>query len=405
MRASRRSLSASRTAFGLRKMLVVSQLALSVVLLVGALLFAGTLRNLLAVETGFDAEGVEILRVDLTALDAPPEDRPEVKRQILDRIRSAPGVTAAAEVRHVPLGGTGSSLEVWRDLADEHARDLVRLNAMTPGYLEAMGIPLAAGRDFTQTDTAGAAAVAIVNPAFLRRLGLSGSPIGQTFYGRLSTSEPPIRLEIAGLVPDTKHFSLREDPLPLVFVPLALLHDTRPIGDFVVRARPSLASPDSPVRYAVSGVNRQIGMEARAFDDAISNTLQRERLMAVLASVLAVLAAVIASVGLYGLVALFIAKRTNEIGIRMALGARRAEIVAMVFRQAGSLVMLGLAVGAGLAAAASGLVRSVVFGVQPGDAGVLVLACGVLAAVALGASYLPARRAARLEPLAALREE
>ncbi len=405
MRASRRSLSASRTAFGLRKMLVVSQLALSVVLLVGALLFAGTLRNLLAVETGFDAEGVEILRVDLTALDAPPEDRPEVKRQILDRIRSAPGVTAAAEVRHVPLGGTGSSLEVWRDLADEHARDLVRLNAMTPGYLEAMGIPLTAGRDFTQTDTAGAAAVAIVNPAFLRRLGLSGSPIGQTFYGRLSTSEPPIRLEIAGLVPDTKHFSLREDPLPLVFVPLALLHDTRPIGDFVVRARPSLASPDSPVRYAVSGVNRQIGMEARAFDDAISNTLQRERLMAVLASVLAVLAAVIASVGLYGLVALFIAKRTNEIGIRMALGARRAEIVAMVFRQAGSLVMLGLAVGAGLAAAASGLVRSVVFGVQPGDAGVLVLACGVLAAVALGASYLPARRAARLEPLAALREE
>lgn len=405
MRASGRSLSASRKAFGLRRMLVVSQLALSVVLLVGALLFAGTLRNLLAVDTGFDAEGVEILRVDVTALEAPPEDRPELKRQILDRVRSAPGVTAAAEVRHVPLGGTGSSLEVWRDLADENARDVVRLNAVTPGYLETMGIPVTAGRDFTQADTAGAAPVAIVNPTFLRRLGLSGNPIGQTFYGRLSTSGPPIRFEIAGLVPDTKHFSLREDPVPLVFVPLALLDDTRPIGDFVVRANPSLASPDSPVRFAVAGVNRQIGMEARRFDDAVSNTLQRERLMAVLAGVLAVLAVVIASVGLYGLVALFIARRTNEIGIRMALGARRAEILAMVFRQAGSLVILGLVAGAGLAAAASGLVRSVVFGVQASDAGVVALACAVLAAVALAASYPPARRAARMEPFAALREE
>lgn len=146
-------------------------------------------------------------------------------------------------------------------------------------------------------------------------------------------------------------------------------------------------------------------MEARPFDQAISNTLQRERLLAVLASTLGVLATTIASVGLYGLVTLLVARRTNEIGIRMALGARRVQIFAMVFRQAGTLLILGLGVGAGLAMAASGLVRSVVFGIRPDAAGALALACAVLAGMALAASYLPARRAARMEPLAALREE
>jgi putative ABC transport system permease protein len=405
MRASGRSLSASRRAFGLRQTLVVSQLALSVVLLVGALLFAGTLRNLLAVDTGFQAQGVEIVGIDLSRLETPPENRPAVKRQILDRIRSAPGVTAVAEVRHLPLGGTGSSIEVWRDGGEANARDLVRLNAVSPGYLETMGIPLTAGRDFTEMDSNTSPALAIVNPAFVRRLGLVGNPIGQAFYGRGSTSAPATRFEIAGLVPDTKYFTLREDFLPIAFVPIASIDDQRAIGDFVVRATSPVAVPSSPVRRAVSDVNPRIGIDVRAFDQTLSNGLQRERLMAALASSLGVLATTIASIGLYGLVTLLVARRTKEICIRIALGASRIEILVMVFRQAGKLLVLGLGVGSGLALAASGLIRSVVFGVQPYDAGPVALACAVLAGVALAAAYLPARRAARLEPVMALRDE
>lgn len=194
--------------FGLRQALVVSQLALSVVLLFGALLFVGTLGNLLAVDTGFRVEGIAILRVDLSHLETPPGNRAALKRALLDRIRRAPGVTAVAEMRHVPMGGTGSSIDVRRDGADGNARAAVRLNAMSPGYLETMGIPLTAGRDFTTLDSTSSPPVAIVNASFVRRLGLVGNPIGQTFYGKSSPSGPEAAFEVVGVVPDTKYFAL-----------------------------------------------------------------------------------------------------------------------------------------------------------------------------------------------------
>ncbi len=404
VRAGGRSLSASPRTVGLRQVLVMAQVSLSLVLLVGALLFAATLRNLLAVDTGFDADNVQVARLDLSRTETTPEGRRAFTRELLDRVRSSAGIESAAEVRHVPLGGTGSSLTVWRDGADGAAGTVVRLNAMSDGYLRTMGIGLIAGRDFDVRDSETSPRVAIVNRSFARRLGLDRHPVGERVRADLSF-EPAAVFEIVGLVPDTKYFSLREDPLPIAFVPMAQIDDPRSFTDFVVRSTLPAAGAAAAVREAVAEEASLVDVDVRPFDSTIRDQLQRERLLATLSGFFGLLGALIAAIGLYGVMSYVVVRRTGEIGVRLALGATRRDILAMVLRQAATLVGLGLAAGSLLALAAGRSVRSLVFGLQPQDVKTLGLACAALGAVALAASLLPARRAARLDPLAALREE
>jgi hypothetical protein len=273
---------------------------------------------------------------------------------------------------------------------------------MSPDYLRTMGVGLLAGRDFDRRDAGPSSPrVAIVNPTFARQLGLSENPVGQTFR-RPATSEV---YEVIGLVPDSKYLTLREDPLPIMFVPIAQITDPRPFTDFVVRS--SLPTPElsSLLTRAAAAASPRIDMDVRRLEAAIREDLVRERLMALVSGAFGLLAALIAAVGLYGVMSYLVIRRTNEIGVRLALGAQRRDILAMMFSEAGVLLAIGLAMGSLAAFAAAGAARSLVFGMQPHDVRTIGMACLLLAATAMAASALPARRAALLPPVVALREE
>ncbi|MGE0040850.1 MAG: ADOP family duplicated permease [Vicinamibacterales bacterium] len=389
----------------LRQVLVVAQVALSFVLLFGALLFTRTLRNLEAVDAGFEAPGVVAMRLDVPRQVGPDGGRAAFTRAGLEALRAIPGIAAAAEVRHVPLGGTGSSLEVWPDGGGPAAHTVVRMNATSEGFLDAMRIPLLAGRDFTPRDSAGAPLVAIVNETLVARLGLPANPVGTTFRAVGPPSRPEVVFEVVGLVPDTKFFSLREDALPIVFASLAQIGDPRAYTDYVVRPDGSASGAVDAVRRAIARDARLAGATLTGLDQTVRDGLVRERLMAALSAGLGGLAIVIAAVGLYGVLSYLVARRTNEIGIRMALGAGRPAILSIVLGRAAALLAVGLSVGAPLALGLAGFAESLVFGLRPWDPGLVAGAGGLLAAVALLAGYLPARRAAMLDPLAALRVE
>jgi predicted permease len=403
MKASARSVTGSREGVGLRRALVISQVALSLVLLFGALLFAGTLRNLLAVDAGFEPDAVTMARVDFSRVQLPQEAREPLKRDLLERIRRVPGVSVAAEVRHVPLGGTGSSLTVWREGSDQ-ARKTVRLNAISDGYLNTMGIGLISGRDFSARDSGAAPPVAIVNETFARRLGFSRNPVGERFRREGPTPQSSVAIEIIGLVPDTKYFTLREEFLPIAFVPIQQIADPRQFTDFMIRSMVPPGNVLPAVRDAIAGMSSLITTEFRTLDSTIRDGLLRERVLAALSGVFGTLAALIAAIGLYGVMSYLVQRRTNEIGVRIALGARHNDILVMVLREAAALLGIGLIVGSAFAFAAAPFAQSLVFGMSPRDIGPIGLACVLLATVATAASYLPARRAARLEPLSAFRE-
>jgi predicted permease len=379
----------------LRKALVVSQVALSLVLLFGAVLFTGTLRNLMAVDRGFAADGILVAFVDYDPLKIEPASRVAFKRNLLDRIASAPGVESAAEVRHVPLGGTGSSISVRLEGADAPLAQPMRLNAMSEEYLDTMSIPLLAGRKFERGDEG--TPVAIVNRAFAARLALE-NPIGRRF----SVEGPDIVFNIIGYVPDTKHFSLREDAVPIAFVPTGLVPDPRPFTDFMIRSSQPVGAVAEAVRRAIRDVSPRIRTVIRPFNETIRRGLLPERLLATLAGFFGILAVLIAAVGLYGVISYLIVRRTTEIGVRMALGATRRDVLTMVLAQAARLVAIGCAAGSVLALVAARWAQSLVFGLEPQSVGTVGLACLLLAFVAAAACSVPALRAARLEPRTAL---
>lgn len=294
---------------------------------------------------------------------------------------------------------------MWQDGAERTAKTTVRLNAMSEGYLRTMGIRLISGRDFNGRDSGASPRVAIVNHSFVRRLGLDGNPVGKRFRAEGASPESEVIFGIIGLVPDTKYFALREEPLPIALVPIAQISDPRPYTDFMIQSSTQLDSVSSAVRGAMANISPVIETDVRAFDSTIHAGLLRERLMATVSAFFGALAAIIAAIGLYGVMSYLVLRRTNEIGVRIALRARRRDILTMVLRQAGTLVAVGLGAGSVLSRAASGYAQSLVYGLQPHDMRSVGLACSLLAAVAMAAGFLPAWRAACLEPVAALRKE
>jgi predicted permease len=402
--ASVRGASASAEGFGFRKALVVSQVAISLVLLFGALLFVGTLRNLLAVDSGFQSDGIAIARIDFSRASVSMSNRGVFKQGLLERIINTPGVTSAAEVRHVPMSGTGSSVTVWLDGADPGGKTTVRLNAISERYLQTMSIKLVSGRDFTPHDSMSSPKVAIVNRSFARRLGIVGNPVGARFRAEGSSPSSSM-VEIVGLVPDTKYFSLREDFLPIVFVPITQITDPRAFADFVIHPGVPIGDAASAVRRHLRETDPFVDVDIRAFDSTMRQGLVRERLLAAISAFFGVLAVLIAAVGLYGVMAELVTRRRGEIGVRMALGARRSDILAMILRQAGNLLLVGVGAGSLLAFLAAGLARPFVFGLEPHDVQLMLLAVASLGAPAMMAILVPACRAAWMEPLAALREE
>jgi putative ABC transport system permease protein len=403
MKTGGHGMTASRGRLGFRGALVVSQVALSLVLLFGALLFTESLRNLLTDNPGFQAKGVLIAGLDFTRLQIPVEKRGVFHRELLDRIRSIPGVDAAAETNIVPLSGDGWGNAVWIDGGTQ--RQDSNFSSVSPQYFQALSIPMLAGRDFKDNETAQSPRAAIVNEAFARRLGLGENPIGMRFRREATPTSPEEVNEIVGLVQDTKYRSIRRPAAAIAFLDIAQDKDAENSTRVLVHSKLPMETVKAAIRRTVQELSSGISFDFAGLQDQIRQSLQAEQLLATLSGFFGALAVVLAMIGLYGVMSYTVAERTSEIGIRMALGAGRADVTSMILRKAATLLVAGLAVGAGLALAAASAASALLFGLKPRDPGTLGIAAAVLAAVALGASYLPARRAAALDPIASLKEE
>jgi putative ABC transport system permease protein len=405
LRSAGRGITIERNRFHLRRMLVVAQMALSLVLLVAALLFTGTLRNLVRTDAGFRPEGV--LVADLGFARAAPLTIPVLdwQRRLLERLRTIPGVAAVADTDIVPLAGASRSNAVWMDGADSLASKNVRWSRVSAGYFQSMGIALKAGRDFDEQDGPGTPNAAVVNELFAKRVAGTPNPVGMRFHVEQTPSTPETVYQVAGVVANTKYGSVRGDLEPLFY--LAMTQDPHPqLNDqLLIRCGAAPANVIPGIRRALSELDSGARFQLYGYQDLIRDSLLRERIMALLAGGFGVLAALLSAIGLYGVVSYVMARRRGEIGIRVALGAGRREILTMVLADSGRLAIQGLAVGLVLALIAGSFAGKLLFGVKPYDPATLVAASALMIMVALAASYLPAWRASRLDPMGALREE
>ena len=406
MKASGRGLTAGRERFTLRRALVVAQVALSLVLVAGALLFSRSLGKLLSAEVGFRQEGVLIAQVDSSRMNLPNEGRPSFKRELLERIKAVNGVESAAASNVVLLSGNAWGNDVWMDGADSSARKPVNLARVTPGFFETLDITLLAGRDFDDRDTSSSPQVAVVNEEFARQVGGGANPVGGSFWVEARPGGvPETRYEIVGLVKSTKYSDVREDLQPVAYFPMSQATRFGQFDQILISSNAPLAQLTDGVRRAVGELSPQSTIQFQVLREQVLNTLVRDRLMATLSGLFGLLALVLACVGLYGLVSYGVASRTHEIGIRLALGAQPRDVRLMILRESLLLVVAGVAVGLPATFAATRLVSAFLFGLSPADPVSLSLAVLSMLMAALAAGYIPARRATKISPLTALRYE
>ncbi len=398
-----RGATAGRESLAIRRALVVVQIALSVALLFGSFLFARTLHNVLSVDPGFHADGVLVADLNLTTLKLPADRLAVVNGDVIDRIRAVPGVQSAATVAIVPLSGSSGSNEVWPE--SDRARNFTSLiNSAGSGYFSTLQVPLVAGRDFDERDTPQSTPVAIVNETFAAKLGGNTAALGQRFTRERTPRQPEKTYEIVGVAKNSNYQTLIEDPHPV-----ACYADRQGTIDgylrLVIRSSLPAAVTTSAITAALANADRRIEVRYTVFPTMIRDTLIQQTLLAWLSGGFAALAAILTMVGLYGLVAYTVSRRTAEIGIRIALGATAANVVRPLLRETGVLLVIGTACGVGLALAGGPAAAALLYRVEPYDLrmlGAAVLLLGIIAAVA---SFVPARRATRIEPVAALRAE
>ena len=279
------------------------------------------------------------------------------------------------------------------------------MNRVGPGYFRTMETPLIAGRDFQRTDDLSAPKIAIVNETFANKLFDGKNPVGRTFRVEESADKPDSVYQIVGFVKNTKYHGLREEFRPIAFFPMN--QDEKIPGDvsFMVRSRGPASQAIAAVRLQMAEVNRELLVEFRLLDVQIQQSILRERLMANLSGGFGLLAGLLSALGLYGVMSYMVARRRGEIGVRMAMGAGWADVLGLVFKEAGKLVVAGLLLGLAGSYALSRYAESLLFGLKPNDAVTLAAACVLLLATAIAATLLPARRAVSLDPAVALREE
>jgi predicted permease len=404
MRAAGRGLTAGRERFSFRRALVVTQVALSLVLLVGALLFVGSLRKLMAVDPGFRVDGLVQVDVAFRRAHYAKERLAGVHRELLERLRAVPGTHAAAEVVIVPISGSGWNDLCWAD-SDPDKRQMSFFNRVSAGYFRTIGTTILAGRDFNERDTPGSPKVAIVNEVFAKKFFGGGNPLGRVFAVQAGAGEPDDRYQVVGLVRNTKYYQVRDDFEPISYLAQEQDGNPGPGATFLVHSAAISAESFRAIKKGVAEVQPSADIQFVVMSEQLRNSLLRDRLMATLGGAFGLLAGVLATIGLYGVISYMIARRRNEIGIRIALGADRMGVVRLVLREAALLLAIGLPIGAGLALWAGRAAGSLLFGLKPSDPATLIGAAVLLAGVALGASFAPARRASRLEPMQALRED
>jgi putative ABC transport system permease protein len=380
--------------------LVTGQVALALLLLVGAGLFARTLQNLLNVDPGFRREGVLLVDLDGRREGYRDARLTEFYKGLLDQVRQLPGVVSASLSSHTPLSGATWSEAVVPKGQPLPRRDNAVFIAAAPGFFTTMQTPLLAGRDFDEHDR-GQPNVAIVNQAFVERYFPHQNPVGQ--YVSATVERPARDLQIVGVVKDVATRSLRLPAKPTVYVS----YYQRPARNdaLVMRASGSLSQVASAIRKKLQPGFLTTDVEVRALDDQVERTLVQEHLMTTLTAGFGAIGLALAGVGLYGLLGYSVARRTREIGIRMALGAQQRGVRWMFVRRALRLMLAGIALGVPAAWVMARWLQSMLFGLTPADPAVTVGAVLLLAMAGLLAAYFPARRATRVDPIAALRHE
>jgi predicted permease len=322
------------------------------------------------------------------------------KRELIARMQAVAGVSSVAEALVVPMSHRGWDNNI--DIPNGAQREDVTFNRVSAGYFRTMETPLLTGRDFNETDTPKAPRVAIVNEIFARKYFGSLSPVGRVFH---DAGKPDQTYQVIGLVKDTKYYELREDPVAIVFVSFTQANGPEENSTLMIRSDEPLLPLISSIKRAANDMNPALVLNFSVLKTQIREGLIRERLMATLSGFFGVLATILAMVGLYGVISYMVIRRRNEIGVRMALGANRSNILLMVLREAAILLGIGVVVGSGLALAAGTAASSMLYGLKPRDPLTLGAAIAGMTVVALVASLLPAQRAATVHPMAALREE
>jgi predicted permease len=396
-----RGVTGGRQRFSFQRMLVVSQIAFSLVLLAGALLFVRSFWNLMTVDPGFSERDILLMQANFRWLNLPPERYESFKHDLLQQIRSIPLVDAAATSTHVPLNNSNWYLGVRTARFQGESK----FTWVSPGYFQTMRIPLLAGRDFDERDTARSPHTAIVNETFVRTFLGGGRALGKTFRTSAEPNFVETQYEIVGVVKDTKYADLREAVPPISFAPAPQFPAQWFWTAVFIRSSSPPSEVISALREKLTPLYPKMQVEYRMFQTGIQEGLVRERMMALLSGFFGALAALLAMLGLYGVISYIIAMRRNEFGIRMALGATREDVIGIVLRQTLGLLILGVGIGLALAIATTRGAQALLFGLGPNDPPSLIGAACFLAAVALFATVLPAYRAARVDPMNTLRYE
>jgi len=385
------------------------QIALSLLLLIGAGLLLRSLQNLHRLDLGFRADSVLVFDLAHTPQQRDPASLSGVGSQVLRRIRQLPNVESASVSGLLLFSRSdiGAPLRIadYTPRADE--RVTVRYNAVSPGYLETIGMPLIDGRSIEDRDAFDAPMVAVINESMARRYFYGTRPIGRTMaidVTRADSAPPAKAIEIIGIVRDARYNSFRQDTRPMFYVPIAQL--PRSLRSLEVRTSQPASAIAAQVRQALAEVTKDIMIRrVLPLTEQVDQSLAAERLTMRLCTFFGCLALVLACVGLYGVMSYAVAQRTAEIGVRMALGANATAVVWLVFRETTHMILMGVAIGLPLALASTRLLSGFLYGLTATDPATIAIATACLVAAAALSAYIPARRATRVDPLVALRAE
>lgn len=395
---------------GIGKTLVVSQIALSLLLLVGASLFVRSLEKLEHQDLGFKRKNVLVVNIDPRLAGYKAGQLTNLYSRLLERINTLPGVQAAAaagcgidaDCEFI----TSTAIEGYTPAPGENMS--VQLNLVSAGYFKATGMTMLLGRPIGPADTASSPKVAVINAAMARHFFHGRNPIGRKLD---PAHEWGLGIEIVGVVRDAKVNTPRDNAPRMVFLPLmqqaaAVASMGSFPGSLAIRTAPNPASLTPEVRQAIGEIDKNLPITGvKTLQEQVSSALNQERMVAELSSFFGLLALLLACVGLYGLMSYAVTRRTNEIGIRMALGAQAKDVLWMVMREVLLILGIGIAVGIPIALAGGRLIASLLYDLAPSDPATMAIAPLVLLIVATVAGYLPARRATQIEPLEALRYE
>jgi putative ABC transport system permease protein len=391
--------------------LVVVQIALSLVLVVGAGLFMRTFASLASMNLGFDRDPILLVELDVQRSRVPQERRADLYARLGEAAARVPGVERAATSFLTPVSGQGwnNAFEVPDQPQLSLRQRLAFLNAVTPGWHSVYGTRLVAGREFTAGDRAGAPLVAIVNQAYTKKFVRPGSAIGQIVQqseGPGGSARPPA-IEIVGVVEDAAYRNLRDPMPPTVYLPIAQLPADNMFPNAAVSVRTATGSPAllvRPLSQALSAVDPDVSLSFRPLKDQVDARLVRERVLALLGGFFGALALLLAGIGLYGVTSYAVTLRRGEIGVRMALGADASRVLRLVLGRAARLVVFGVVIGTGLSLWLAKFVSALLFGLEARDVATLAAAVAMMAVVGTLAAFLPAWRAARIDPIEVLRE-